>query len=91
MGCQWANINNVSGLAFSELSSFWKQLIAMAENRSPKGQVSLPLSRVKTIMKSSPEVSNIGQDSLLLIAKSAVSQTKESAMAKQPLLSDNEG
>ena len=40
---------------------------------SPKGQCSLPLSRVKTIMKSSPDVSNIGLESLFLVAKSAVS------------------
>ena len=32
--------------------------------------VTLPLARVKTIMKSSPDVSNISQESLFLIAKS---------------------
>lgn len=31
--------------------------------------VTLPMSRVKTIMKSSPDVSNISQESLFLIAK----------------------
>ena len=53
----------------------------MAE-KSPKGSTgcSLPLSRVKTIMKSSPEVSNIGQDSLFMIAKSAVSKSEENRL-----------
>ncbi|KAK6491263.1 chromatin accessibility complex protein 1 [Huso huso] len=32
-------------------------------------QVSLPISRVKLIMKSSPDVSNINQDALFLTAK----------------------
>lgn len=32
----------------------------------------LPISRIRTIMKSSPDVENIGQDSLFLIAKAAV-------------------
>ena len=32
--------------------------------------VTLPLARVRTIMKSSPDVSNISQESLFLIAKS---------------------
>ena len=31
--------------------------------------VLLPLARVKTIMKSSPDVENIGQESLFLITK----------------------
>ncbi|KAK2181828.1 hypothetical protein NP493_380g02058 [Ridgeia piscesae] len=34
------------------------------------GSCVLPISRIKTIMKSSPEVSNIGQESLFLITKS---------------------
>ena len=33
----------------------------------------LPISRVKTIMKSSPEVSSIAQESLFLIVKATVS------------------
>lgn len=33
--------------------------------------VSLPLSKIKTIMKSSPEVEHIGVDALYLMAKSA--------------------
>ena len=32
----------------------------------------LPLSRVRTIMKSSPDVSNIGQDALFAISKATV-------------------
>ena len=53
--------------------SIYLQIVNMAE-KSLRGSSSLPLARVKTIMKSSPEVSNIGQDSLFLIAKSAVSE-----------------
>lgn len=33
----------------------------------------LPVTRIRTIMKSSPDVSNIGQESVFLIAKAAVS------------------
>ncbi|RUS75916.1 hypothetical protein EGW08_016329 [Elysia chlorotica] len=36
---------------------------------SPGGSTSLPLSRVKTIMKSSPEVSSISQEALHLTGK----------------------
>ncbi|CAB3369959.1 Hypothetical predicted protein [Cloeon dipterum] len=36
-----------------------------------KGGLQLPISRIRTIMKSSPDVENIGQDSLFLIAKAA--------------------
>ncbi|KAG8226401.1 hypothetical protein J437_LFUL011939 [Ladona fulva] len=36
-----------------------------AKNR----ELSLPTSRIRTIMKSSPNVENIGQDSLLLVTK----------------------
>lgn len=40
----------------------------MAENKNI-GICQLPISRIKTIMKSSPDVSSIGQESLFLIAK----------------------
>jgi len=36
------------------------------------GTLQLPISRIKTIMKSSPEVSAIGTESLFLIAKATV-------------------
>ncbi|CAB4068051.1 CHRAC1 [Lepeophtheirus salmonis] len=38
------------------------------ESRS-EGDVSLPMSRVRTIMKSSPDIDNISQESLYLITK----------------------
>ncbi|XP_064652838.1 chromatin accessibility complex protein 1-like [Lineus longissimus] len=38
-------------------------------DKSNKAPILLPLSRIKTIMKSSPDVSNIGNESLMLIAK----------------------
>lgn len=44
----------------------------MALNRSPVSktkELSLPMSRVKTIMKSSPEVENISQESLYLVTR----------------------
>ena len=34
--------------------------------------VSLPMTRVKTIMKSSPDVDNVSQESLFLITKATV-------------------
>jgi len=39
---------------------------------SDVGTLQLPISRIKTIMKSSPEVSAIGTESLFLIAKATV-------------------
>ena len=41
------------------------------------GSCVLPISRIKTIMKSSPEVSNIGQESLFLITKSTVNYVRQ--------------
>lgn len=35
--------------------------------------VQLPISRVKTIMKSSPDVENVSSESIHLVAKAAVS------------------
>jgi chromatin accessibility complex protein 1 len=35
-------------------------------------ELRLPISRVKTIMKSSPQVEAIGQDCLFLVAKATV-------------------
>ncbi|XP_013404135.1 chromatin accessibility complex protein 1-like [Lingula anatina] len=43
--------------------------MADKEKTEKAAQISLPLSRIKTIMKSSPDVSNISQDCLFLIAK----------------------
>ena len=39
---------------------------------SDVGTLQLPISRIKTIMKSSPEVSAIGTESLFLISKATV-------------------
>lgn len=39
---------------------------------SEDSQTVLPVSRIRTIMKSSPEVSNIGQDALLIMTKATV-------------------
>ena len=36
---------------------------------APAGSSSLPLARVKTIMKSSPEVESVSQESLFLVTK----------------------
>ncbi|KAJ7398081.1 chromatin accessibility complex 1 [Pitangus sulphuratus] len=41
----------------------------MAARLSENRLVSLPLSRIRVIMKSSPEVSSINQDALFLTAK----------------------
>uniref|UniRef100_A0A8C3LIQ4 Transcription factor CBF/NF-Y/archaeal histone domain-containing protein n=2 Tax=Phasianinae TaxID=9072 RepID=A0A8C3LIQ4_CHRPC len=40
--------------------------------------VSLPLSRIRVIMKSSPEVSSINQDALFLTAKATISCQRKS-------------
>ena len=45
---------------------------AMAEKQRKLGSCILPLARVKTIMKSSPDVCNISQEALFLITKSTV-------------------
>lgn len=37
-----------------------------------RGKCDLPISRVRTIMKSSPDVSNINQEALFLAAKATV-------------------
>ena len=37
-----------------------------------KELISLPISRIKTIMKSSPEIQNISNDSLFSVTKSTV-------------------
>ncbi|XP_046382974.1 chromatin accessibility complex 16kD protein [Ischnura elegans] len=52
------------------MTSFY--VVEMAANLSgnvKSRELSLPSSRIKTIMKSSPNVENIGQDSLLLVTK----------------------
>lgn len=46
---------------------------AMAEKTVKSSGCLLPVSRVKTIMKSSPDVSTISQESLFLITKATVS------------------
>ena len=40
---------------------------------APAGSSSLPLARVKTIMKSSPDVESVTQESLFLVTKATVS------------------
>ena len=37
--------------------------------------VNLPLARIKTIMKSSPDVSHAGQESIFMVAKATVSKS----------------
>lgn len=44
-----------------------------SSNVAEESQTTLPISRVRTIMKSSPDVSNIGQDALLVMTKATVS------------------
>lgn len=48
-----------------------------SSSRSPRGPrkqyTQFPLSRINTIMKSSPEVSNVSPEAVLLTAKAAVS------------------
>ncbi|KAL0268670.1 UNVERIFIED_CONTAM: hypothetical protein PYX00_010514 [Menopon gallinae] len=44
-------------------------MIAMATNTNK--HVQLPISRVKTIMKSSPDVENVSSESIHLVAKAA--------------------
>ncbi|ESN90139.1 hypothetical protein HELRODRAFT_182743 [Helobdella robusta] len=41
----------------------------MSSAKEGLGNCQLPISRIRTIMKSSPEVNSIGNDSLFLIAK----------------------
>ena len=43
---------------------------------APAGSSSLPLARVKTIMKSSPDVESVSQESLFLVTKATVSYIK---------------
>ena len=40
-----------------------------------KKLVSLPLARIKTIMKSSPDITNAGQESIFMVAKATVSKS----------------
>jgi hypothetical protein len=48
------------------------------ESKSPasggggRGQTLIPMARVKTIMKSSPEITNINPDTLFLVCKATV-------------------
>ena len=42
-----------------------------------KGGANLPLARVRTIMKSSPEVENVNQESLFLVTRATVSYKKK--------------
>ena len=44
----------------------------MAEKENSDATCLLPISRIRTIMKSSPDVSNISQEALFMIAKSTV-------------------
>lgn len=37
-----------------------------------RGQTLIPMARVKTIMKSSPEITNINPDTLFLVCKATV-------------------
>jgi len=41
--------------------------------REPKPELLLPVSRVRTIMKSSPDVENISQDALTAVTAATVS------------------
>lgn len=45
------------------------------QTASNKKTISLPISRVRLIMKSSPDVSSINQDALFLTTKATVSRT----------------
>lgn len=48
----------------------------MADKTEGDGKlVYLPLSRIKTIMKSSPEMSHAGQESIFMVAKATVRET----------------
>ena len=40
-----------------------------------KKLINLPLARIKTIMKSSPDMSNAGQESIFMVAKATVSES----------------
>ena len=48
-----------------------------------KGGANLPLARVRTIMKSSPEVENVNQESLFLVTRATVSLKKSHQIEKQ--------
>lgn len=50
----------------------------MSGNKSPtkSKETQLPIYRIRTIMKSSPDVENIGQDSLFLVTRATVSINK---------------
>ena len=50
---------------------------------SAKGGANLPLARVKTIMKSSPEVENVNQESLFLVTRATVSFYKSQFRKRQ--------
>lgn len=45
----------------------------MDVKRNNKKESLLPISRIKIIMKSSPDTENIGQDTLFLVARTTVS------------------
>ena len=48
----------------------------MAEKMEGEAKlVNLPLARIKTIMKSSPDVSHAGQESIFMVAKATVSKS----------------
>lgn len=46
-------------------------------NSAAKKESVLPMSRIKIIMKSSPDTENIGQDTLFLVARTTVSNFKQ--------------
>ena len=55
-------------------TQFMKEKFNMADKQEGEAKlVSLPLARVKTIMKSSPDMSHIGQESIFTVTKATVS------------------
>jgi len=58
-------------------------------DKSGAGTCALPIARIKTIMKSSPDVGNIGQDSLFLIAKATELFVEDFAKLSHKLSEDN--
>jgi hypothetical protein len=75
----WKRIANAKNVLKSHHGT-WKHNFTgnfnMAEKiEGEKKLVSLPLARIKTIMKSSPDMSHAGQESIFMVAKATVSES----------------
>lgn len=72
--CRKSNYSNHKIPHFYSGNSMSTENSNMAGKMEGEGKlVNLPLARIKTIMKSSPDMSHAGQESIFMVAKATVS------------------